>query len=194
MTKSTKNVKFVWKFWKWDFQFSTRFIKFPALFIFGVTLTSLVTLTFDLGIRNFHTIFLVMLAICVHEFNRIQVFFLDKNHLKTPKVMTLTFDLENGKRPYLIKLWCILCLNAKFCYCILKNSLNGDLLNYIASKKEKTSMTSGDLDLWDMVTKKNLYNPGCVLDILAKNDVDPTISLGGVRPHTHTQTEDLRLL
>ena len=36
----------------------------------------------------------------------------------------------------------------------LKNSLNGDLLNYIASKKEKTSMTSGDLDLWDMVTKR----------------------------------------
>ena len=57
-------------------------------------------------------------------------------------------------------------------------------------------MTSGDLDLWDMVTKKNLYNPGRVLDICAKNGVDPTISLGGVRPqtHTHTQTEDLRLL
>ena len=78
----------------------------------------------------------------------------------------------------------------------LKNSLNGDLLNYIASKKEKTSMTSGDLDLWDMVTKKNLYNAGCVLGICAKNGVDPTISLGGVRPHTHThrQTEDLPLL
>ena len=120
MTKSTKNVKFVWKFWKWDFQFSTRFIKFPALFIFGVTLTSLVTLTFDLGIRNFHTIFLVMLAICVHEFNRIQVFFLDKNHLKTPKVMTLTFDLENEKRPYSIKLGGILYLNAKFDGCSLK--------------------------------------------------------------------------
>ena len=42
-------------------------------------------------------------------------------------------------------------------------------------------MTSGDLDLWDMVTKKNLYNPGCVLDICAKNEVDPTIGLGGVR-------------
>ena len=70
----------------------------------------------------------------------------------------------------------------------LKNSLNGDLLNYIASKKEKTSMTSGDLDLWDMVTKKNLYNPGCVLDICAKNEVDPIISLGGVRAQTHTQT------
>ena len=76
----------------------------------------------------------------------------------------------------------------------LKNSLNGDLLNYIASKKEKTSMTSGDLDLWDMVTKKNLYNPGCVLDICAKYDVDPTISLGGVRAQTDRQTEDLRLL
>ena len=55
-------------------------------------------------------------------------------------------------------------------------------------------MTYGDLDLWDMVTKKNLYNPGLVLDICAKNDVDPTISLGGVRAQTDRQTEDLRLL
>ena len=59
-------------------------------------------------------------------------------------------------------------------------------------------MTSGDLDLGDMVTKKNLYNSGCVLDICAKNEVGPTIGLGGVRPHTHThtdrQTEDLPLL
>ena len=50
-------------------------------------------------------------------------------------------------------------------------------------------MTSGDLDLEDMVTKKNLYNPGCVLDICAKNEVDPTIGLGGVQPQTHTQTD-----
>jgi hypothetical protein len=76
----------------------------------------------------------------------------------------------------------------------LKNSLNGDILNYIASKKEKTSMTSGDLDLWDMVTKKNLYNPGRVLDIWAKNEGHPAISLGGVLWQTDTQTEDLRLL
>ena len=40
-------------------------------------------------------------------------------------------------------------------------------------------MTSGDLDLWDVVTKKN-YNPGSVLDFYAKNEVDPTIGLGGV--------------
>ena len=70
----------------------------------------------------------------------------------------------------------------------LKNSLNGALLHYIASKKEKTSMTSGDLDLWDMVTKKNLYNPGRVLVICAKNKVDPTIDLGGVRPQTDRHT------
>ena len=42
-----------------------------------------------------------------------------------------------------------------------------------------------------MVTKKNLYNPGRVLDINAKNEVDPIIGLGGVRPpidrQTHTQ-------
>ena len=48
-------------------------------------------------------------------------------------------------------------------------------------------MTSGDLDLGDMATKKNLYNPGCVLDICAKNEVHPTIGLGGVRVQTHTQ-------
>ena len=42
-------------------------------------------------------------------------------------------------------------------------------------------MTSGDLNLGDMVTKKNLYNPGCLLDICAKNEVDPTIGLGGVQ-------------
>ena len=55
-------------------------------------------------------------------------------------------------------------------------------------------MTSGDLDLWDMVTKKNLYTPGRVLDICAKNEVDPTIGLGGVPWQTHWQTEDLRLV
>ena len=47
---------------------------------------------------------------------------------------------------------------------------------------------AGDLDLWPKVTKKNLYNPRCVLDIYAKNEVDPTIGLGGVRPHTDRQT------
>ena len=45
-------------------------------------------------------------------------------------------------------------------------------------------MTSGDLDLWKMVTKRNLYNPGRVLDICAKNEVDPITGLGGVRPQT----------
>ena len=63
----------------------------------------------------------------------------------------------------------------------LKNCANGDLLHYIDLKKKITSMTSGDLDLGDMVTKKNLYNPGCVLDICAKNEVDPTIGVGEVR-------------
>ena len=53
---------------------------------------------------------------------------------------------------------------------------------------------AGDLDLWLKVTKKNLYNPWYVFDICAKNEGDPTIGPGGVRPKTHTQTEDLRLL
>ena len=43
-----------------------------------------------------------------------------------------------------------------------------------------------------MVTKKNLYNPRCVLDICAKSDVDPTISLGGVRAQTDRQTDKQR--
>ena len=47
-------------------------------------------------------------------------------------------------------------------------------------------MTSGDLDPLDMVTQKNLYNPGRVFDICAKNEVNPTTGLGGVRPQTHT--------
>ena len=80
----------------------------------------------------------------------------------------------------------------------LEKCLSGEPLYYIATMKDKTSMTSGDLDLGDMFTKKNQYNPGRVLDICAKNDVDPTISLGGVWPHTHThtdrRTEDLPLL
>ena len=54
-------------------------------------------------------------------------------------------------------------------------------------------MTSGDLDLGIMVTK-NMYNPWFVLDICFKNEVDPTIGLGGVPGQTDTQTEDLRLL
>ena len=55
-------------------------------------------------------------------------------------------------------------------------------------------MTTGDLDLWNMVTK-NMYDSESVLDICAKNEVDPTICLIGVRPQTdiHTQTEDLLL-
>ena len=56
-------------------------------------------------------------------------------------------------------------------------------------KEGKTSMTSGDLDLWDMVMKKKICNPGRVLDICAKNEVDPTIVLGGVRPQTHRHTD-----
>ena len=63
-----------------------------------------------------------MLALCVHELNRIWVFFLDQNCLETPKVMTLTFDLENEKRPYSIKLWCIIYLNTKFDGYILKTA------------------------------------------------------------------------
>ena len=49
-------------------------------------------------------------------------------------------------------------------------------------------MTTGDLDLWNMVTK-NMYDSESVLDICAKNEVDPTIGLGGVREYTHRDTQ-----
>ena len=61
-------------------------------------------------------------------------------------------------------------------------------ISYCYKEEKKTSMTSVDLDLCDMLTKKNLYNPGRVLDIYAKNEVDPMIGLGGVRPPTDRQT------
>ena len=78
------------------------------------------TSTFEIAVQNFHTIFLDMLTICVHELNIIGAFFLDPNYLETQKVMTVTFDLENGKRRYLIKFGCILYLYAKFDGCSLK--------------------------------------------------------------------------
>ena len=72
------------------------------------------------GTEFLHNIFSYVSCVCAWIEPNLVIFFLDQNHLKTPKVMTLTFDLENGKRPYLIKLWCVLCLNVNFCYCILK--------------------------------------------------------------------------
>ena len=76
----------------------------------------------------------------------------------------------------------------------LKNSLNGAVLNYIASKKEKTSMTSGDLALWDTGTNKILYVSGYVLDICAKNESDPNCGLGRVCETSHIQTDGFKLL
>ena len=48
--------------------------------------------------------------------------------------------------------------------------------------------------IWGMVYKKICKIPGVqrVLDISPKNVVDPTIGLGGVRPHTDTHTETYR--
>ena len=71
----------------------------------------------------------------------------------------------------------------------LKNSLNGDLLNYIASKKEKTSMTSGDLDLWDTVIRINMCTPWYVLDLCTKDEGDRAYGLGGVSEQTHTHRQ-----
>ena len=74
-----------------------------------------------LGYEIFTKIFFfVMWAICVHELNRIWAFSLDENHFEIYKVMTLTFELENGNHTYLIKLWYILYLNTKFGGCSLK--------------------------------------------------------------------------
>ena len=46
-------------------------------------------------------------------------------------------------------------------------------------------MTTGDLDLWNMVTK-NMYDSESVLDICAKNEVDPTTCLMVTVRYTHT--------
>ena len=133
--------------------------------------------------------------VCVN-WTEFEYFFLDQNHLETPKVMTLTFDLENGKQPYLIKLWCILYLNAKFDGCILKTVYVANLYITLLQRRKKLQwpLVTLNFEIWS--PKKNLYNPRHVLDISAKNKVDPPIGLGGVRPQTdtHRQTEDLRLL
>ena len=50
------------------------------------------------------------------------------------------------------------------------------------------SMTSGDLDLWGTVTKLFIRIPGCVLYVLAKNESDPFISLGGISKQTNRMT------
>ena len=125
-----------------------------------------------------------MFAMCVHELNQIWAFFFDQNHFESPKVMTLTFDLENEKRPYSIKLWCIRYLNAKFDGYILmwRTSI---LHCYKEGKKLQWPLVTLNLEIW---SPENLYNPGCVLDICAKNEVHPTIGLGGVWHHTDTQT------
>ena len=126
-----------------------------------------------------------MWAICVHELNRIWAFSLDENHFEIYKVMTSTFELENGNHTYLIKLLYILYLNTKFGGCNIYITL---------PQRRKKSMTSGDLDLWDAVTQKNLYIPGYVLDICAKNDADPDSGLGGVCETSYTQTDGFTLL
>ena len=56
----------------------------------------------------------------MHELNRIWAFSLDENHFEINKVMTLTFELENGNHTYLIELWYILYLNTKYDGCNLK--------------------------------------------------------------------------
>ena len=35
-------------------------------------------------------------------------------------------------------------------------------------------MTSGDLDLWDTVIKRNMYTSGCVFNVFAKNEIQRT--------------------
>ena len=127
-----------------------------------------------------------MFAMCVHELNRIWAFFLDQNHFESPKFMTLTFDLENGKRTYLIKLWCILYLNAKSNGCILKTVYAANLYITLLQRRETLQ--------WPMVTltfeiqssqKKNICTPGydwCV----CQNEGHRTYGLDGVRGHTQT--------
>ena len=85
-----------------------------------------------------------MFAMCVHELNLIWSFFLDQNHFESPKVMTLTFDLENEKRPYSIKLWCIIYLNTKFDGYILKTVDVANLYITLLQRRKKLQ--------WPLVT------------------------------------------
>ena len=126
------------------------------------------TLTFDLGVRNFQTIFSVMLPLCWHELNHLWAFYLDQNHLETPKVMTLTFDLENGKQPYLIKLWCILYLNAKFDGCIFKTVYVANLYITLLQRRKKLQwpLVTLTFEIWS--PKKICTIPGVCLTFVPK--------------------------
>ena len=134
-----------------------------------------------------------MWAICVHELKRIWAFSLDENHFEIYKVMTLTFELENGNHTYLIKLWYILYLNTKFGGCSLKAVYVANI--YITlPQRRKNQWPLVTLTFEMRSTKKTLYIPGYVLDICAKNDADPDSGLGGVCKTSYTQTDGFTLL
>ena len=61
--------------------------------------------------------------------------------------MTLTFDLEIGKQPHFIKLFCILYLNTKFDGSNLRTVYLATFYITLLQRRKKTSMTCADLDL-----------------------------------------------
>ena len=75
----------------------------------------LVTLTFDIGIRNFHRIISDTQSICLHRLELIWILvFCIENYLIRLKVMTMIFDCVNPKPPFMIGRVSIVCLNNKF--------------------------------------------------------------------------------
>ena len=53
-------------------------------------------------------------------------------------------------------------------------------------KKPQSSLVTMTFEIW---SPKNMYNPGRMLDIWAKNEVDTTIGIGGVRGQTDRHTD-----
>ena len=153
------------------------------------------TLTYDLGVRNFHKTFLVMLTICVHELNWIWAFFVDENCSETPKVVTLTFVLENRKQPHYIKLWCILYLNTKFDGCSLKTVYVANLYITLLQRRKKLQwpLVTLTFEIWS--PKKMCTIPVACLTFVPKmKSIRPLISEEFGTTQTHKQTEDLPLL
>ena len=66
-------------------------------------------------------------------------------------------------------------LNCKFSYFIFETVQMITLLQ--RRKKPQSSLVSMTFEIW---SPKNMYNPGRMLDIWAKNEVDTTIGIGGV--------------
>ena len=98
----------------------------------------------------------------MHKLKQIWGYFLDQNHLETPKVMTLTFDLENGKHSYLVKPWYIIYLDTKFEGCNLKAVFLANLYITLLQRRKRLQWPLVTF-IFEMWSPKKLYNPGVCL-------------------------------